>query len=46
MQSHGKNYFFGVFKWVQAKKEKGAWFEISEESEPEFSHYFLFLLVK
>lgn len=37
----GKKYIFGVFKWFQAGKEKGVWFEILEESELEFSHYFL-----
>lgn len=35
-----KKCFFGVFKWFQAGKEKGVWFEILEESEPAFSHYF------
>lgn len=34
------------FKWLQAGKEKGAWFEILEESEPEGSHYFLLFLVE
>lgn len=35
-----------IFKWLQAGKEKGAWFEILEESEPEGSHYFLLFLVE
>ena len=42
-QSHGKKlFFFDVFKWFQAGKEKGAWFVIPED----FEHDFLLFLVE
>lgn len=37
-----KKYCFGVFKWFQAGKEKGVWFEMLEESKLELGIIFYY----